>query len=109
VRGTRESMLFGNNGFFIRNDLVWRTQPFADKAELERIFGELRRYVGLDYGRIAAEPHYGIAGGDMVGWTVGAKLAGGNLNLEIGYSDVFGGTVETRDTGLLFVSAFSHW
>ncbi|MGV1761857.1 ShlB/FhaC/HecB family hemolysin secretion/activation protein [Rhizobium sp. A22-96] len=109
VRGTRETMLFGNNGFFIRNDLVWRTQPFAENAELARILGEFRPYVGLDYGRIARQARYQIAGGDMLGWTVGAKLAGGNINFDMGYSDVFGGTVSRRDSGLLFVSASVRW
>jgi hemolysin activation/secretion protein len=109
VRGTRETMLFGNNGFFVRNDLVWRTQPFSDNGELARIFGELRPYFGLDYGRIASQARYGIAGGDMFGWTLGAKLAGGNVNFEIGYSDVLGGTVEKDDAGLFFVSSSLHW
>ncbi len=36
----------------------------------------------------------------MFGWTLGAKLAGGNVNFEIGYSDVLGGTAEKDDTGL---------
>ena len=109
VRGTRETMLFGNNGFFVRNDLVWRTQAFSDNQELARIFGELRPYFGVDYGRIASQARYTIAGGDMFGWTLGAKLAGGNVNFEIGYSDVLGGTVEKDDAGLFFVSSSLHW
>lgn len=109
VRGTRETMLYGNNGFFVRNDLVWRTQPFADNAELAKIFGEFRPYVGLDYGRIARQAHYRIDGGDMLGWTAGAKLAGGHVNFDIGYSDIFGGTTDRRDAGLLFVSTSVKW
>lgn len=109
VRGTREAMLYGNNGFFVRNDLVWRTQPFADNAELARIFGEFRPYVGLDYGWIASQARYRIDGGDMFGWTVGAKLAGGHVNFDIGYSDILGGTVDRHDAGLLFVSASVKW
>ena len=109
VRGTRETMLYGNNGFFVRNDLVWRMQPFAENAELAKILGEFRPYVGLDYGRIARQARYQIAGGDMLGWTVGAKLAGGNINFDMGYSDVFGGTVDRRDSGLLFVSTSVRW
>ncbi|NTF98473.1 ShlB/FhaC/HecB family hemolysin secretion/activation protein, partial [Rhizobium rhizogenes] len=100
VRGTRETMLYGNNGFFVRNDLVWRTQPFADNAELAKILGEFRPYVGLDYGRIARQARYRIDGGDMLGWTAGAKLAGGHVNFDIGYSDIFGGTTDRRDAGL---------
>ncbi|NTI72383.1 ShlB/FhaC/HecB family hemolysin secretion/activation protein [Rhizobium rhizogenes] len=109
VRGTRETMLYGNNGFFFRNDLVWRTQPFADNAELAKILGEFRPYVGLDYGRIARQARYRIDGGDMLGWTAGAKLAGGHVNFDIGYSDIFGGTTDRRDAGLLFVSTSVRW
>ncbi|NTI30465.1 ShlB/FhaC/HecB family hemolysin secretion/activation protein [Rhizobium rhizogenes] len=109
VRGTRETMLYGNNGFFVRNDLVWRTQPFADNAELAKILGEFRPYVGLDYGRIARQTRYRIDGGDMLGWTAGAKLAGGHVNFDIGYSDIFGGTTDRRDAGLLFVSTSVKW
>lgn len=109
VRGTRETMLYGNNGFFVRNDLVWRTQPFADNAELAKILGEFRPYVGLDYGRIARQARYRIDGGDMLGWTAGAKLAGGHVNFDIGYSDIFGGTTDRRDAGLLFVSTSVRW
>ncbi|NTI17527.1 ShlB/FhaC/HecB family hemolysin secretion/activation protein [Agrobacterium rhizogenes] len=109
VRGTRETMLYGNNGFFVRNDLVWRTQPFADNAELAKILGEFRPYVGLDYGRIARQARYRIDGGDMLGWTAGAKLAGGHVNFDIGYSDIFGGTTDRRDAGLLFVSTSVKW
>ncbi|AVA26076.1 ShlB/FhaC/HecB family hemolysin secretion/activation protein [Rhizobium sp. NXC24] len=109
VRGTRETMLFGNNGFFVRNDLVWRTQPFAGNGELAKILGEFRPYLGLDYGRIASQARSRIEGGDMFGWTVGAKLAGGYVNFDMGYSDVLGGTVSRRDTGLLFVSTSVKW
>nr|WP_245512988.1 ShlB/FhaC/HecB family hemolysin secretion/activation protein [Rhizobium sp. BK376] len=109
VRGTRETMLYGNNGFFVRNDLVWRTQPFAGNATVAKIFGELRPYVGIDYGRIAAQSRYQIDGGDMGGWTVGAKLAGGSVNFDIGYSDVLGGSVSRNDAGLLFASASLKW
>ena len=73
------------------------------------MFGEFRPYVGLDYGRIASETRHQIAGGDMLGWTVGAKFAGGNLNLDIGYSDVLAGTVDKKDGGLLFVSSSVKW
>jgi hemolysin activation/secretion protein len=109
VRGTRETMLYGNNGFFVRNDLVWRTRPFAGNAAVAKIFGELRPYVGIDYGRIAAQPRYQIDGGDMAGWTVGAKLSGGTLNLDIGYSNVLGGTISRNGAGLLFASASLKW
>ena len=109
VRGTRETMLYGNNGFFVRNDLTWRTQPFAGNAALAKMFGEFRPYVGLDYGRVASQSRYHIDGGDMFGWTVGAKLAGGNVNFDIGYSDILGGTIDRHDAGLLFVSTSLRW
>jgi hemolysin activation/secretion protein len=109
VRGTRETMLYGNNGFFSRNDLIWRTAPWAGNEALVKALGELRPYVGLDYGRVASQARLNINGGDMLGWTVGTKLAGGHFNLDIGYSDVLAGTVDQHDAGLLFASTSVRW
>ncbi|HEX8047860.1 ShlB/FhaC/HecB family hemolysin secretion/activation protein [Rhizobium sp.] len=109
VRGTRETLLYGNDGFFFRNDLSWRTRPWADNAALVQAIGELRPYIGLDYGRVASQARFQINGGDMLSWTVGAKLAGGHLNLDMGYSDVFAGTIDRHDAGLFFVSTSVRW
>lgn len=104
VRGVRESMLFGNNGFFMRNDLIWRSMPWANQAALVTALGEFRPYVGLDYGQIFAQSKYNFANENLASWTVGAKLAGGRMSLDLGYSDIFSSTVKRTDTGQTFVS-----
>jgi hemolysin activation/secretion protein len=109
VRGTRESVLFGNSGMFIRNDLVWRSVPWATSDAAKTWLGEFRPYLGLDYGRIFAQSRYDIEGGDIVGWTVGARLAGGKFNLDIGYSDILTASVEVPDSGLFYVSGSVRW
>jgi hemolysin activation/secretion protein len=109
VRGTRETMLYGNNGFFARNDLIWRTEPWAGNEAFVKALGELRPYVGLDYGRIASQAHFNVEGGDMLGWTVGTKLVGGHFNLDIGYSDVLAGTIDEHNAGLFFASTSVRW
>lgn len=108
VRGTRDSLLFGNNGFFVRNEIVWRSLPWEKSPGVAGLLGELRPYVGLDYGRIFSQGRYQIDGGDLAGWTVGARLSGGRLNLDMGYSDAWAGAGQA-DTGLLFVSASVQW
>ncbi|WP_207999999.1 hypothetical protein, partial [Bartonella saheliensis] len=41
-------------------DLMLRTIPWRNNATLKKVFGELRPYVGLDYGRVFAQPLYGF-------------------------------------------------
>ncbi|GAA5097932.1 two-partner secretion system transporter TpsB2 [Bartonella acomydis] len=103
VRGTRESLVFGNNGFFIRNDLMLRTIPWRNNATLKKVFGELRPYVGLDYGRVFAQPLYGFANEQLSGWSAGVKLSGGMVSLDARYSSIFWSTVKHKksDTFLM--------
>jgi hemolysin activation/secretion protein len=108
VRGTRDSVLFGNNGLFTRNELTWRTMPWADNATLAKGLGELRPYAAIDYGHIFEQDRYGIEGGDIAGWTVGMKLAGGTIGADIGYSRIFKSSAEV-DEGLFFVSTSLRW
>lgn len=59
IRGTRESLIFGNDGF-IRNDLILRTVPWCNNGVLKKTFGELRPFVILDYGLVFVQPLYGF-------------------------------------------------
>ncbi len=109
VRGTRDSILFGNNGGFTRNEIVWRTMPWKDNALLVARLGELRPYAALDYGHIFSQTRFGIEGGDVSGWTVGARLAGGNIGADIGYSRIIKATAQTNSNDLFFVSTSLQW
>lgn len=109
VRGTRDNLLFGNNGFFIRNELVWRTKPWANNAVASKRLGEFRPYVGLDYGQVFKQSQFGIEGGDVAGWTVGARLAGGNISADIGFSQLFKNTNETGRKNIFFISTSLKW
>ncbi|WP_246792655.1 ShlB/FhaC/HecB family hemolysin secretion/activation protein, partial [Bartonella grahamii] len=82
VRGTRESLLFGNNGLFSRNDLLLRTIPWSDHAKLKKVFGEIRNYVGLEDGRGGEKNGEGRKSDQLAGWTAGVKLAGGMVSLD---------------------------
>ncbi|WP_019220353.1 ShlB/FhaC/HecB family hemolysin secretion/activation protein [Bartonella senegalensis] len=104
VRGTRESLLFGNNGFFTRNDLSLRTIAWSNKATLKKVLGELRPYVGLDYGRIFSQPLYGFTHEQLAGWTAGVKLAGGVVSLDASYSSIFWSTVKHKKSGTFFMT-----
>ena len=109
VRGTRDGVLFGNNGFFIRNEITWRTMPWQESRGVAELLGELRPYLGLDYGRIFKQARHRIEGGDMLGWTVGARLVGGRMNLDMGYSDAQVSGDNKADAGLFFVSTSVRW
>lgn len=105
VRGTRESLLYGNNGFFVRNDIAWRTMPWADSPKMVELLGELRPYLGLDHGRIFSQSSYGIEGGYLTSWTAGTRLSGGKVNFDLGYSDVLATNASDPDGGLFFFNA----
>lgn len=109
VRGTRDSVLYGNDGFFSRNELGLRLMPWRDHAVLARAIGEFRPYAGLDYGHVFAQERYDIDAGDIASWTVGARLGGGTLTVDAGYSDIFASSVDHFDSGLFFFSTSVRW
>jgi len=104
VRGVRDNLLFGSAGFFTRNDFTWRTAPWRNDALLAGILGEFRPYAGLDFGRVMAKKRDGLTNGHLASWTAGAKLAGGKMSLDAGYSSIFGSTAGKINSGLAFVN-----
>ncbi|SPU27768.1 Hemolysin transporter protein shlB precursor [Candidatus Bartonella washoeensis] len=109
VRGTRESLLFGNNGFFSRNDLSLRAVPWSNSAPLKKVFGEFRPYVGLDYGCVFSQSQtdnhlYGLTREQLAGWTAGVKLVGGIVSLDASYSSILWSTVKHNKSGTVFVT-----
>ncbi len=108
VRGLRESVIFGNNGFFSRNELMWRTMPW-EGTSLAPVLGELRPYLGLDYGRVFSQYRFDIPDGHLASWTVGAKLVGGNISADFGYSQAFSSSVNHGRGNLIFASVTARW
>ncbi|UXS41200.1 ShlB/FhaC/HecB family hemolysin secretion/activation protein [Agrobacterium tumefaciens] len=108
VRGSRESVIFGNNGFFSHNELAWRTMPW-EGTSLAPVLGELRPYLGLDYGRVFSQDRFDIPGGYLASWTVGAKLVGGNISADFGYSQAFSSSVNGGRGNLIFASVTARW
>lgn len=107
VRGIRQSVISGNNGLFSHNDFAWRTTVF--EGEAASILGELRPYVGLDVGLVFSQSHFDIDGGHLASWSVGAKLVGGSLSADFGYSKTFMSSVDEGRANLLFASATVRW
>ncbi|MBB4170810.1 hemolysin activation/secretion protein [Rhizobium sp. BK538] len=108
IRGIRQSVIFGNNGFFSHNEFAWRTTPF-EGGQAAAILGELRPYVGLDFGRVFSQRRFDIEGGHLASWTAGAKLVGGTLSADFGYSKTFASSVEEGRGNLIFASATVRW
>ncbi|MGO7611093.1 ShlB/FhaC/HecB family hemolysin secretion/activation protein [Rhizobium ruizarguesonis] len=109
VRGTRESVLFGNNGAFSHNEIVWRTGSNQGGGAAAKAFGELRPYLGFDYGHVYAQKRFDITGGDLASWTVGVRTAGGNISADLGYSEIVASSLDGVDGGLFYFSASAHW
>jgi len=99
VRGVRESLVYANSGFFSRNELSWRFTPWHHDGALLKAFGELRPYIGLDYGQVFSHKTYHLAGHDIASWSIGARLVGGLFNMDAGYSRIFSSTVKGHDMG----------
>lgn len=109
VRGTRESVLFGNNGMFSHNEIVWRTKSNESGDAIAKVFGELRPYLGFDYGHVYSQKRFDITGGDLASWTAGIRTVGGNISADLGYSDIVASSLDQVDGGLFYFSASTHW
>jgi hemolysin activation/secretion protein len=109
LRGTRDSFLFGNSGFFTHNEFAWRTLPWANNAALVKYLGEFRPYVGLDYGHVVSDGRSNAGGGQAVSWTAGARLVGGRVRLDFGYSDILASSIDVGDAGLFYASTSVRW
>ncbi|MBY3095463.1 ShlB/FhaC/HecB family hemolysin secretion/activation protein [Rhizobium laguerreae] len=109
VRGTRESVLFGNNGMFSHNEIVWRTKSNESGDAVAKVLGELRPYLGFDYGHVYSQKRFDMTGGDLASWTAGIRAVGGNISADIGYSDILASSLDHVDGGLFYFSASTHW
>ncbi len=81
IRGTRQGVLFGNNGVQVRNTLTW----------LQRLDGwdvTLRPYVGLDGGRIFGQDRFDIDGDSLISGTAGLGIEYRNVAVDVEYSQV---------------------
>ncbi|MFW8609475.1 ShlB/FhaC/HecB family hemolysin secretion/activation protein [Rhizobium beringeri] len=109
VRGTRESVLFGNNGMFSHNEIVWRTKSNESGDAVAKVLGELRPYLGLDYGHVYSQKRFDMTGGNLASWTAGIRAVGGNISADLGYSDIVASSLDHVDGGLFYFSASTHW
>ncbi len=109
VRGARESLLSGNNGFFLRNEVVWRMVPWKNNAGVTKSLGELRPYLGLDYGHVMTQRKFEVGGGNVVGWTGGLRIVGGVLTAEAGYSAILASNIDYDNGGLFFFNTSMRW
>lgn len=104
VRGLRESVVFGNRGLLMRNELALR---LPDNVTLAGVLGSFEVYTALDFGQVFAEHGYGIAGGNLTGATLGLRGRGGRLNLDVAWSDIIGHTdnlaAAVAQSGLFYV------
>lgn len=108
VRGVRQSLVFGNNGLFSHNELAWRTTPF-ENSSAAAVLGEVRPYVGLDFGRVFEQRRFDIDDGHLASWTVGVKLVGGSLSADFGYSEAFSSSADEGRGNIIFASAAVRW
>lgn len=108
VRGVRDGVGFGNDGAFIRNQID--LDGFTIQGpRAQKMFGEIRPYVGLDYGHIFGQPDLGIVDADAAGWTVGIHNRGGNFAFDAGYSSLFYNTSASNASNGVFFASGSYF
>lgn len=87
IRGVDTSVLFGNRGAQVRNELSLPLPTFTS-AWLAKTFGALEPYAAFDVGWVEDQPAFGITGGTLSGATLGLRSRGGRINLDIRYADL---------------------
>ena len=101
VRGTRDSLLFGNNGVQLTNTL---SIPSQVKGINITPFG------GFDMGHVFKQSKYDIPGGSLIGATAGLRVSGKNLSGEASYSRIIASpSVIDRGDGVLSLSAVKQF
>lgn len=87
IRGFQESVVFGNNGYFSRNELELFLPPLPD-PKLRKLFGQFSVFGAFDFGRISGQRAFGIETEAVSGWAAGMRSAYGKLHFEVALSDV---------------------
>ncbi|MEX3017919.1 ShlB/FhaC/HecB family hemolysin secretion/activation protein [Gymnodinialimonas hymeniacidonis] len=101
VRGTRTSLLFGNSG------ASW-TNTLSAPGVLDLGDGvTVTPYAGLDAGRVFGQSEFGIEGGSLTSYSVGATINFGTVTLDAVYSDILSAPdfAQAPDDGLFTLQA----
>jgi hemolysin activation/secretion protein len=94
---------------FSHNEIVWRTKSNESGDAVAKVLGELRPYLGFDYGHVYSQKRFDMTGGDLASWTAGIRAIGGNISADLGYSDIVASSLDHVDGGLFYFSASTHW
>jgi hemolysin activation/secretion protein len=89
VRGLRESVVFGNRGILMRNELAFQL-PQSKNRHFVKTFGTFEHFLAIDHGDIYKQHAIGIDGGDLTGAGVGFRNRGGKLGIDIAWMDIIG-------------------
>lgn len=101
IRGFRESVIFGNNGLFGRNELELYLPAIPD-ADQREIFGQFSLFGALDVGRIYGQEDFGITTETISGWSAGVRSAYGKVDFELAVSKALQTQDEIEDETLLY-------
>lgn len=98
VRGYSSSNLFGNNGWYVKNDFT----KSIDIKSFPKSLQNLSIYLGLDYGEIRCQKDNPNSCGEIYGGAIGFKTSGKNLNTDFAWSRPFKNIDEDFETQNLF-------
>jgi len=86
IRGFQESVTFGNNGLFGRNELELFLPAIAD-LEHREIFGQVSLFGAVDFGRVYGQSDYALETQDISGWAAGIRSSYGKVDFELAVSE----------------------
>lgn len=87
VRGSRESLLFGNSGVYWRNELSVPLSPLKN-PQIASVLGRLEPYAAIDFGHVFGRDNKNAQSGSVVGAALGVRTTGGKLKFDFSYANV---------------------
>ncbi len=101
IRGFRESVTFGNNGLFSRNELELFL-PAIPTPKHREIFGQFSVFGAVDFGRVYGQREYALETQDVSGWAAGIRSSYGKLDFELAVSEAIEAPDFVEDETLIY-------
>lgn len=98
VRGYAESNLFGNRGWYLKNDFTKNIGLDFDK----RFLNQLSLSIGFDYGRVKCKKDNPTSCGKVYGSSIGLMTSSKNINTEFRFSKPLKKLSENFDSKEIF-------
>ncbi|MEG9862757.1 MAG: ShlB/FhaC/HecB family hemolysin secretion/activation protein [Parvularculales bacterium] len=97
IRGLRESVVFGNRGILMRNEIAFQL-PQSRNQHYAKTFGTPELYTVLDHGNVFEQNRIGIEGGDLTGFGVGFRNRGGRIGFDVAWMEIVDSSTHLKES-----------